>query len=389
MGGKPTKFSRFYKKILSKKKSKNLNKFLTLENDEGTMLINVKMSHNEVDDSPIHAVNSYANELNYMKRQMNDMLGTLRQSVDQLESEHRKRLQRCIQKCKTASERPTWILKEHKFKKLESQMEECRLRNALVNEKFKNCVDYLDSYDALIRSVQSEARKEDNFLRRLLFKTAKRQYQKSQLNEAMETLCQLIIATGGSLNEEEMKLLFEVSKKKIAYTYEFYERITKAVKQIDDCSSKFVIDELWTSVIEDLRSECSDSFDIVMKVKPDFEEDSSMVSQEKYSVESYKYLLAVTICSLWLQITHGEHDEFEDIKDLFFESLERYIDTFTLNYGEGGYNNCMLAELQKTLNDLLRQYPVISNSKRMKKMIRKIANLKRKTTYSIPSNTGH
>uniref|UniRef100_A0A915DNL7 Uncharacterized protein n=1 Tax=Ditylenchus dipsaci TaxID=166011 RepID=A0A915DNL7_9BILA len=140
----------------------------------------------------------------------------------------------------------------------------------------------------------------------------------------------------------------------------FLRRITTAVKQIDDSGSKFVMDELWTSVIEDLRSECSDSFDIVMKVRAELEGDTLFMSKEQCSVESYKYLMATTICSLWMQLTLPDHEDFEDIKDLFFESLEKYVDTFSLDS-----------------SDLLRQYPVISNSKRMKKMIHKIYILRK------------
>uniref|UniRef100_A0A915CKR9 Uncharacterized protein n=1 Tax=Ditylenchus dipsaci TaxID=166011 RepID=A0A915CKR9_9BILA len=111
----------------------------------------------------------------------------------------------------------------------------------------------------------------------------------------------------------------------------FLRRITTAVKQIDDSGSKFVMDELWTSVIEDLRSECSDSFDIVMKVRAELEGDTLFMSKEQCSVESYKYLMATTICSLWMQLTLPDHEDFEDIKDLFFESLEKYVDTFSLD----------------------------------------------------------
>lgn len=165
-------------------------------------------------------------------------------------------------------------------------MEELRLKNALITEKFKNCVEYLQTYDSLLNNNKYKNSKGDTFLRRLLYKTAKQQFKKTRLHDAVETFCQLIIATSGKINIRETWLLYEITGKKIKYTYEFYHKITGAVKQvkivfnfekkslkihyffqIDDAGSKFIIDELWTTVVDDLRTECSDLFDIIMKVK--------------------------------------------------------------------------------------------------------------------------
>ena len=56
---------------------------------------------------------------------------------------------------------------------------------------------------------------DDDFLREFLIKTAKRQYKKGQLNQAVDTFCQLLIATDGRLRVEEMILLVDVFREKV------------------------------------------------------------------------------------------------------------------------------------------------------------------------------
>uniref|UniRef100_A0A915DLU5 Uncharacterized protein n=1 Tax=Ditylenchus dipsaci TaxID=166011 RepID=A0A915DLU5_9BILA len=109
MGGQPTKFSRFYKKLLAKRKAKKIGVF--------GAAYKLQTGRQDIIDSPSHVVSSYTNELNRMKRQMNDMVANLRQNIDQLENEHKKRLQKCIQKCKSANDRPVLYSKTESLKK--------------------------------------------------------------------------------------------------------------------------------------------------------------------------------------------------------------------------------------------------------------------------------
>jgi hypothetical protein len=72
----------------------------------------------------------------------------------------------------------------------------------------------------------------DSFLRHLLLRTARRYYRKGRLNDATETLCQLIVATRGYLNDEEMWSLFAIFKKKIECTLEFYSRMSSSIVNV-------------------------------------------------------------------------------------------------------------------------------------------------------------
>lgn len=74
----------------------------------------------------------------------------------------------------------------------------------------------------------------EKFLQKFLFKIAKEQYKKNQLNESVKTLCQLIIIKNNILNNIEMKLLFKVLNKKISFIYKFYEEITDPTEKVNN-----------------------------------------------------------------------------------------------------------------------------------------------------------
>lgn len=40
-------------------------------------------------------------------------------------------------------------------------------------------------------------------------------------------------------------------------------------------NSPFVVDELWGSVLEELRAECADAYEIMMRVKPAWQEEEN------------------------------------------------------------------------------------------------------------------
>lgn len=72
----------------------------------------------------------------------------------------------------------------------------------------------------------------DTFMRQLLVKTARRQFKKSRLNDAIETFYQLVVATNGQLCAEEAWLLFDICSQKIAGTYDFYHRIGNLMREV-------------------------------------------------------------------------------------------------------------------------------------------------------------
>uniref|UniRef100_A0A915M236 Uncharacterized protein n=1 Tax=Meloidogyne javanica TaxID=6303 RepID=A0A915M236_MELJA len=97
-------------------------------------------------------------------------------------------------------------------------------------------------------------------------------------------------------------------------------------EQMND--SPYVMDELWGFVIEELRVDCAEAFEIVMvartvnNTKNNYSEE--IREEKRQKVEELKYLIGSIICALWLQITPYEHDEFEQIKELFLNTLDRY-----------------------------------------------------------------
>lgn len=50
--------------------------------------------------------------------------------------------------------------------------------------------------------------------------------------------------------------------------------------------------------------------------------------EESCVVEKLKYLTTLKVTALWLQITPMEHEEFDDIKDMFFDALNKDVDAF-------------------------------------------------------------
>ncbi|CAK5109246.1 unnamed protein product [Meloidogyne enterolobii] len=60
-----------------------------------------------------------------------------------------------------------------------------------------------------------------------------------------------------------MTLLVDVFREKVEQTRRFHERISCVIKQqMND--SPYVMDELWGFVLEELRVDCAEAFEIVM-----------------------------------------------------------------------------------------------------------------------------
>lgn len=95
--------------------------------------------------------------------------------------------------------------------------------------------------------------------------------------------------------------------------------------QLDPGTSKYIVNELWHSIVDDLRNECSEMYDVASSIRVEVAEPL----EESCVVEKLKYLTTLRICALWLQITPLEHDEFDDVKDLFYDSLNKDVDAFT------------------------------------------------------------
>uniref|UniRef100_A0A183C011 SRP54_N domain-containing protein n=1 Tax=Globodera pallida TaxID=36090 RepID=A0A183C011_GLOPA len=95
----------------------------------------------------------------------------------------------------------------------------------------------------------------NDLLREFLLKSARHQHKKGQIGQALDTFCQLLLATGGHLSAEEMEGLADVCREKVRQTREFHERISQAVRQqLNESNSgrqNVVVHELWGQVLED------------------------------------------------------------------------------------------------------------------------------------------
>uniref|UniRef100_A0A914LJ37 Uncharacterized protein n=1 Tax=Meloidogyne incognita TaxID=6306 RepID=A0A914LJ37_MELIC len=139
--------------------------------------------------------------------------------------------------------------------------------------------------------------------------------------------------------------------------------------------STYVMDELWGFVLEELRVDCAEAFEIVMvsrgvnNTKNNYSEE---IEEKRQKVEELEYLIESIICALWLQITPYEHEEFEQIKELFLNTLDRY---YIISTTERIKNENELLqdkneiELKKSIRAVLRQYPMLAYTKRMQKFI--------------------
>uniref|UniRef100_A0A914GY41 Uncharacterized protein n=1 Tax=Globodera rostochiensis TaxID=31243 RepID=A0A914GY41_GLORO len=401
MGVRSSKLRQFYRKALHNKKA--LKSWRGSANDATVKLLAAGAEEemtllelfdeaddgDAVDEPPLRSADSaterrrWLDELDAMQRPIDTLAGALREQLAALETEHRQKLQHCAVGWQNALNSSSFCgISGRKRRKLESLTEECRLRSTLLAEKIRNCSDYLHSFDTLIRSIQREQKRkseEDDFLREFLLKSARHQHKKGQIGQALDTFCQLLLATGGHLSAAEMEVLADVYREKVRQTREFHERISQAVRQVQLNESNsgrqnVVIQELWGQVLDDLRSECAESFEIVMQVKCD--EDNTVGRSEpncaqKHNTEQLKLLMASTVCALWLHITPREHEEFDDIKDLFFSTLDDYIETFRIDNQKNCVKN-VADDLEKTVRELMGNYPTVAGTKKMRKIAQRI-----------------
>ncbi|KAL7079357.1 hypothetical protein ACQ4LE_001167 [Meloidogyne hapla] len=328
-------------------------------------------------------------ELAQMQKEMDKALNALKAKLEKLEEEQRRKINICATKwvievlknsakiddlktMVTEKENQTSIKRR---RKLQTITEECRLRSALLTDKFKNCTEYLRGFEALISTIQREQQcnvEDDDFLREFLLETAKKQYRKGQLNQVVDTFCQLLIATDGHLRVEEMTLLVDVFREKVEQTRRFHERISCVIRQqMND--SPYVMDELWGFVLEELRVDCAEAFEIVMVTRGTNVCCEETGEEERQKVEKLKYFLGSIICALWLQITPYGHDEFEQVKELFLNTLERYYVISTREMVKNGQKLIIdknELELKKSVKAVLRQYPMLGYTKKLQKYIK-------------------
>ncbi|CAD5219784.1 unnamed protein product [Bursaphelenchus okinawaensis] len=320
----------------------------------------------EMDTNDYSESNRTVNEIQQMKLAFEEKLTVIRHTLDELEQDHNRKLDHCANAsyhlCRPKHEIPSI--------RGNPKLEECRLRNALIQEKLNHCKEYLKNYDALMKQEKKEfGENPDTFVRKLLFKTAKKQLRKDQLSDAIDTFHQLIKATNGQLCAEEMWVVFEVCNQKCDQLFEFYERMSHAVKTPECENSEYIMKDLWMAMVEDLRLECSEMFDLVLKVTVEVAEPLN----ESCLVEKLKYLLAAKVSAQWLEMTSIDHIEYDDIKDMFFDSLNKCIDAYLALRSPDQDS----AKATKALNHCIKQfhtrYTTIAGSKKLMRAMDKVS----------------
>ncbi|KAI6217453.1 hypothetical protein M3Y99_01767100 [Aphelenchoides fujianensis] len=371
MGGQPSKLRRLARKLVQRQKAKDLDLAEgELFNDDDRTLLLPGLFELE---NPGAANAERLAEIRQMKKDVQTRVQQLHATLDQFEYHHNRELDECANR----SERNKIKTRLVGGVKGEPELEECRLRNALLVEKLRSCQEQFNTYDEILRKSETG----DTFLRELLIKTARRQFKKSRLNEALETFYQLIIATNGQLCADEAWLLFEITSQKVSCIYSFYHRVADSVGQLGPETPNFVHD-LFTSMVEDLRSECSEMYDVVLGIRVDAGDPAPM-DEPAFVVEKLKYLTASRVCALWLQITPLEHDEFDDVKDLFYNSLGKDMALFTnVDVLIHDHDHVKVAEVFRTvLEDLCTKYPIAANTKRVQKMAAKVLGKKPNSAF--------
>uniref|UniRef100_A0A1I7S3N3 Protein kinase domain-containing protein n=1 Tax=Bursaphelenchus xylophilus TaxID=6326 RepID=A0A1I7S3N3_BURXY len=367
MGGRPTKLRRICQKVIMPKVPRRthqrrgyhqIDPDIEYENT-GTKII-IEMDDNEgTDDDWV------ISEIKSMKSDFKNRLEVVRQTLNDLEQDHNSKLDHCANITRKINRRVSSGLPSIQG---DPKLEECRLRNSLIQEKLKHCKEYLLNYDAILKHEKDDlGDNNDIFVRKLLLKTAKKHTKKSRLNEAIETFYQLITATNGQLCGEEIWTLFEICEQKCEQTFEFFHRLSNAVKTLECDNSGYIMNDLWVSVVEDLRSECSEMFDLTIKIVVEVAEPLN----ESCLVEKLKYLLAAKISALWLEMTSIEHDEFDDVKDIFFDSLNKCIDAFLALRSADEDSMRATNALNYSIRQFHTRYTTIAESKRLKKAMEK------------------
>ncbi|KAF7635774.1 hypothetical protein Mgra_00004866 [Meloidogyne graminicola] len=107
-------------------------------------------------------------ELTKMQKEMEKALNTLKSKLEKLEEDQQRKIKICVTKwgiemLKNSVEQQKTLNPDtenrknnKKRRKLQTITEECRLRSALLTDKFKNCNEYLRGFEVLISTIQRE-----------------------------------------------------------------------------------------------------------------------------------------------------------------------------------------------------------------------------------------
>ncbi|KAL3120963.1 hypothetical protein niasHT_002591 [Heterodera trifolii] len=177
MGTQNSKLRQFYRKTLRRRKVLKKHWSSAAADEAAAQLIEMGGEEEEITllemleprsaaaaaAAAVHSPTNFDNchELEEMQQLIDKLAGSLRKQLDALVSTNRQKVQHCSVRWKNVKNsflRADAIPGKER-RKLESQTDECRLRSSLLTDKITNCLDYLQNFDTLLNSLQSEQKR--------------------------------------------------------------------------------------------------------------------------------------------------------------------------------------------------------------------------------------
>uniref|UniRef100_A0A0K0DW88 Translin-associated protein X n=1 Tax=Strongyloides stercoralis TaxID=6248 RepID=A0A0K0DW88_STRER len=382
MGAQTSKVGKAYKRFFRRKKLRNKK-----NNDEGTKLLSLQsygdtLSYNCITKQMTVICCENIDELEKMNGFLETVSKQLKENIDTLVDNYKRTLTESKKDISTYLEdienHNMSISKSTKkcnslpeeFKDLQIAVENGRLLYNILLEKMENCDEYLGTFKEFIETTfhKSISLKKIS-IRQNLTNRLKKGIKEGNIVDCIDIICQILVATNCSVSENEMSLIMDTYSKKIDQMFEFYSKLVKGIEFYGNKHflKSFESQQFFNSILEDARCECSELFDILIKIKDstdEFHDESNVI------VYTCKYFLAVSVTGFWLEITPREHDDFDEVNGFFYDSLTQYFYALKAYNGIINKRIFMPETFEDTLKELCQQYPNIIKNTGLKKFLK-------------------
>uniref|UniRef100_A0A0N5BTD7 Translin-associated protein X n=1 Tax=Strongyloides papillosus TaxID=174720 RepID=A0A0N5BTD7_STREA len=382
MGAQTSKVGQAYKKLFRRKKYRNKN-----HDDENTKLLSLQssgdiLSHSCIAKQLSVICNENLEELDRMNTFLETVSRQLKGNVDILIEDYKRTLTESRKDISIYLEdienHNMNIGKETKkngglpedFKNIQIGIENGRLLYNILIEKMENCDEYLGTFKDFVESTfHNPLSFKKISIRQNLTNRLKKSLKESNIADCIDIICQILVATNCSISENEMSLIMDTYSKKIDQMYDFYSKLIKGIEFYGDKQFTKSIEarQFFNSILEDVRYECSELFEILIKIKDsteEFHDESNVV------VYTCKYFLAVSVTGFWLEITPREHDDFDEINGFFYDSLLQYFYALKAYNGIINKRIFMPDTFEDTLREICQQYTNIIENTGLKKFLK-------------------